>query len=187
MKFIEDKNGNKYYRKKQSIDQLTEQFDFYSDGERYVYLRSNREPYDELGGLKLAVNIKLFMLGSNMDISNLRFAITGGHGLQALETTARNIRISNCVIEDIGGSYLNPKYETRYGNGIEFYSSDAVNVEITDSIIRNVYDVGFTIQGDTGSGDNVLVHDNVFVNNAQDSEIWEGKGAGGVNNFQFYN
>lgn len=185
--FIEDNNGNKYYRKKQSIDQLTEQFDFYSDGERYVYLRSDREPYDELGGLKLAVNIKLFMLGSNMDISNMRFAITGGHGLQALETTARNVKISNCVIEDIGGSYLNPKYETRYGNGIEFYSSDAVNVEITDSIIRNVYDVGFTIQGDTGSGDNVRVHDNVFVNNAQDSEIWEGKGAGGVNYFQFYN
>ena len=185
--FIEDNNGKKYYRKRQSLDQLTEPYDFYSDGERYIYMRSTQDPYTELGGLKLAVNIKLCMMGSNMDISNLRFAITGGHALQALNTPAKNVRISNCIIEDIGGSYLNPKYEKRYGNGIEFYSSDAENVEITDTIIRNVYDVGFTIQGETGSGQNVLVHDNVFVNNAQDSEIWEGPEAGGVNNYQFYN
>ena len=185
--FIEDNNGNKYYHKKKSIDQLTEQYDFYSDGERYIYMQCNRDPYDEFGGLKLAVNIKLFMLSSNMDISNLRFAITGGHAVQALVTPAKNIKISNCVIEDIGGSYLNTDYEERYGNGIEFYSSDAENVEVTDTIIRNVYDVGFTIQGDSGSGQDVLVHDNVFVNNAQDSEIWEGDEAGGVYNYQFYN
>ena len=185
--FIQDDKGTNYYRKKGSLDQLTEPYDFYSDGERYIYLRCNQDPYDELGGLKLAVNIKLFMLGSNMDISNLRFAVTGGHALQALSIPAKNVRISNCVIEDIGGCYLNPKYEKRYGNGIEFYSSDAENVEIKDTIIRNVYDVGFTIQGEVGSGHNVLVHDNVFVNNTQDSEIWEGHEAGGVNNYQFYN
>ena len=185
--FIEDDNGNKYYHKKISLDQLTDLYDFYSDGEQYIYMRSNQDPYEELGGLKLAVNVKLFILGSQMDISNLRFAVTGGHALQAFRTPVKDVRISNCVIEDIGGSYLNPEYEERYGNGIEFYSSDAENVEITDTIIRNVYDVAFTIQGDVGSGHNVLVHDNVFVNNAQDSEIWEGGTAGGVNNYQFYN
>ena len=185
--FIEDENGNKYYNKKKSLDQLTEQYDFYSDGERYIYFRSDRDPYDELGGLKLAVNAKLFILGSNMDISNLRFSITGGHALQAIKTPAKNIRISNCVIEDIGGSYLSQKYDARYGNGIEFYSSDAENVEITDTIIRNVYDVGFTIQGEVGAAYNVFVHDNVFVNNSQDSEIWEGREAEGVSNYQFYN
>ena len=185
--FIEDDNGNKYYNKKNSLDQLTEQFDFYSDGERYIYLRNNKDPYDELGGLKLAVNIKLFMLGSSMDISNLRFSVTGGHGIQALETPAKNVKISNCIIENVGGSYLNPKYEKRYGNGIEFYASDAENIEITDTIIRNVYDVGFTIQGETGFGNNIFVHDNLFINNAQDSEIWEGMQAGGVNNYQVYN
>ncbi len=185
--FMEDDNGNKYYKKKNSIDQLTEKYDFYSDGERYIYLRSDQDPYDELGGLKLAVNVKLFILGSNMDISNLRFAVTGGHALQAKQVTAENIKIRNCIIEDIGGSYLNSKYDARYGNGIEFYSSDAENVEITDTIIRNVYDVAFTIQGEVGAGLNIFVHDNVFVNNSQDSEIWEGRSAGGVNNYQFYN
>ncbi len=185
--FIEDDNGNKYYHKKISIDQLTEEYDFFSDGERYIYLRCDRDPYEKLGGLKLAADTKLFILASNMDISNLRFAYTGGHALQIGGSPAKNIRISNCLIEDIGGSYLDPEYEERYGNGIEFYASDAENIEISDNIIRNVYDVAFTIQGDAGSGRNVLVHDNVLVNNAQDSEIWEGGEAGGVNNYQFYN
>ena len=185
--FIEDNNGNKYYHKKKSLVQLTEQYDFYSDGERYIYFRNDRDPYEALGGLKLAVNAKLFILASNMEISNLRFACTGGHALQIGGAPASNVRITNCLIEDIGGSYLNPEYEERYGNGIEFYSSDAENVEIADNIIRNVYDVAFTIQGDAGSGKDILVHDNVFVNNAQDSEIWEGSAASGVNNYQFYN
>ena len=185
--FIEDDHGNKYYHKKKSLEQLTEKYDFYSDGERYIYFRSDRDPYEMFGGVKLAVNAKLFILDSYMDISNLRFACTGGHALQKGGSSARNIRISNCLIEDIGGSYLDPEYDERYGNGIEFYSSDAENIEITDNIIRNVYDVAFTIQGDAGSGKDVLVHDNVFVNNSQDSEIWEGSAAAGVNNYQFYN
>ena len=185
--FMEDDDGNKYYQKKYSLDQLKEKYDFYSDGERYIYFRSDGDPYEALGGLKLAVNIKLFILDSNMDISNLRFACTGGHALQVGGSPAKNVRISNCLIEDIGGSYLDPEYDERFGNGIEFYSSDAENIEITDNIIRNVYDVAFTIQGDVGSGKDVLVHDNVFVNNAQDSEIWESRAAAGVINYQFYN
>ena len=184
--FMEDDSGNKYYQKKYSLDQLKEKYDFYSDGERYIYVRSDRDPYEALGGLKLVADIKLFILSSNMDISNLRFAYTGGHALQIRGSSAKNVRISNCVIEDIGGSYLDPEYDERFGNGIEFYSSDVETVEITDNIIRNVYDVAFTIQGDVGSGKDVLVHDNVFVNNAQDSEIWEGREAAGVNNYQFY-
>ena len=184
--FIEDDNGNKYYHKRNSVGQLTEKYDFCSDGERYIYFRTDQDPYETLGGLKLAVNVKLFILASNMDISNLRFACTGGHALQIGGSPARNIRITNCLIEDIGGSYLDPEYEERYGNGIEFYACDAEDIEITDNIIRNVYDVAFTIQGDAGSGRNVLVHDNVFVNNAQDSEIWEGRAAAGVINYQFY-
>ena len=160
--FIEDDNGNKYYHKKNSLDKLTEEFDFYSDGEQYIYFRSARDPYELLGGLKLAVNNKLFILSSNMAISNLRFACTGGHALQIGGAPASNVRITNCLIEDIGGSYLNPEYEERYGNGIEFYSSDAENVEIADNIIRNVYDVAFTIQGDAGSGKDILVHEQVI-------------------------
>ncbi len=185
--FIEDNNGTKYFRKQPSIDRLTELYDFYSDNERYVYIRSDSEPYETLGGLKLASRVKLFILHTGMDISNLRLSHTGAHAFQGSGGSTKNIKIHDCVIEDIGGSYLDIDWEERYGNGIEFYQTDTENVDIYNNIVRNVYDVAFTIQGDAGSGKDVLVHDNVFVANSQDSEIWEDDQATGINNYQFYN
>ena len=185
--FIEDDNGTKYFRKQSSIDNLTRLYDFYSDNERYVYIRSDGEPYETLGGLKLASRVNLFILRTGMDISNLRLSYTGAHAFQGASGSTKNIKIHDCVIEDIGGSYLDVNWETRYGNGIEFYETDTENVDIYNNIVRNVYDVAFTIQGDAGSAKDVLVHDNVFVTNTQDSEIWEDEQATGINNYQFYN
>ena len=36
--FLEDDNGNKYYNKKDSINALSNNYDFYSDGEQYLYM-----------------------------------------------------------------------------------------------------------------------------------------------------
>ena len=101
------------------------------------------------------------------------------------DASTENVQISNSIIEDIGGSYL--KGTIRYGNGIEFYGTDVSNVVIKNNIIRNVYDVGFTIQGTQGSGQNVVVRDNVFVSNSQDSEIWESGSATGIKSYEFTN
>lgn len=101
------------------------------------------------------------------------------------DTSIENVEISKNIIEDIGGSYL--KGTTRYGNGIEFYGTNASNVVVKNNIIRNVYDVGFTMQGTQGSGSNVVVRDNVFVNNSQDSEIWESGSATGIKSYEFTN
>ena len=184
--FMEDDSGNKYYNKKISIEALSKQYDFYSDNEQYLYMYTNSNPYTTLGQLKVAVRISLLYLRSNMEVSNIRFAYTGAHGIVG-GGTLENIKVTNCIIENIGGSYLYPTDEIRYGNGIEFYESDTKNVEITNNIIRNVYDVGFTMQGSAGSGTDIFVHDNVFVSNSQDSEIWEDPPATGINNYQFYN
>ncbi len=185
--FLEDDNGNKYYNKKNSIDSLSSKYDFYSDGEQYLYLYTNTNPYNELGNIKAAVKTGLLYLRSNMDISNLRLAYSGGHGIVGGSQTLENIKISNCIIENIGGSYLFYGDTTRYGNGLEFYESNTSNVEVCNNIFRNIYDVAFTMQGSAGSGTNILVHDNVFVSNSQDSEIWEDPPATGINNYQFYN
>ena len=48
------------------------------------------------------------------------------------------------------------------GNGIEFYESDVKNVKIHKNIIRNVYDVAFTIQGEKGSGTNITLTNILF-------------------------
>ncbi len=188
--FLEDDKGTKYYNKKVSIESLNSKYDFYSDGNQYLYMYIDSNPYDVLGNLKVVVRSNLMTLSSNMKISNIRFSYTGGHAIEGAATNEENIIITNCIIENIGGSYLYSSSltnDTRYGNGIEFYGSNAKDIVITNNIFRNIYDVAFTIQGTSGSGTNIYVHDNVFINNSQDSEIWESGKATGVYNYQFYN
>lgn len=186
--FLEDDKGNKYYNKKLTLEDLTENYQFYSDKSQYLYMYLDSNPYKVLGKLKAVGKSNLFYISSNTNVSNLKFEYTGGHGIQGNDEEEDNITISNCIFDNIGGSYLySYQSSVRYGNGIEFYGSNASNVDIYDNIIRNVYDVGFTIQGTKGSGKNVKVHDNVMITNTQDSEIWESENATGVYGYEYYN
>ncbi|MBQ3514048.1 MAG: hypothetical protein IJA32_09680 [Lachnospiraceae bacterium] len=182
--FLEDKNGVKYYNKKGTLAELENEFDFYCDG-TYLYIKSATNPYQKLGELKLATKTNLFILTSNMKVENIKLCGTGAHGFLNSEVSVTNVELSNNVIQDIGGSYL--KGTTRYGNGIEFYGTNVSNLVVRNNIIRNVYDVGFTIQGTAGSGKNVTVKNNVFVQNSHDSEIWESGSATGVKGYEFTN
>ncbi len=182
--FIEDKNGNKLYNKKASLAECVNEYDFYCDS-TYLYIKSKKNPYNALGVLKLATRTNLLITSSNMKIENLKLCGTGAHGMVNSDDTVVNVEICRNVIENIGGSYLNGT--TRYGNGIEFYGADVSKISVHDNIIRNTYDVGFTIQGNEGSGKNVTVKKNVFVQNSHDSEIWESGSATGVNGYEFAN
>ena len=182
--FLEDKNGIKYFNKKSELSQLENEYDFYCD-RNYLYIKSDENPYKKLGELKLATKTNLLIVQSNLKIENMMFSDTGAHGLVNSDETIENVEISNNIIQNIGGSYLNGT--TRYGNGIEFYSADVSNIVVKDNIIRNVYDVGFTMQGTKGSGKNVVVKDNAFVSNSQDSEIWENGSATGIESYEFTN
>lgn len=182
--YLEAGNGVKYYNKKASLSELGNEYDFYCDG-TYLYIKSEENPYDKLGVLKLATKTNLCGIKSNMKIENIKFSGTGAHGLLSSQTNISNVQISGNIIENIGGSYL--KGTTRYGNGIEFYGADVSDVVVKNNIIRNVYDVGFTMQGTQGSGKNVVVKDNVFVANSQDSEIWENGSATGIESYEFTN
>ena len=163
---------------------MENEFDFYCDG-TYLYIKSATNPYQKLGELKLATKTNLFILTSNMKVENIKLCGTGAHGFLNSEVSVTNVELSNNVIQDIGGSYL--KGTTRYGNGIEFYGTNVSNLVVRNNIIRNVYDVGFTIQGTAGSGKNVTVKNNVFVQNSHDSEIWESGSATGVKGYEFTN
>ena len=183
--FLEDANGVKYYNRIYKYEDLQNEYDFHCDG-TYLYLKCDENPYQKLGTLKLAPKVNLVMLHSNMKIKNLRVSGTGAHGLLGAGGSIGNIEISKNVIEDIGGSYLYGN-GTRYGNGIEFYGTNVSNLTVKSNIIRNTYDVGFTIQGTEGSGTNVALKGNVFVNNSQDSEIWESGNATGIHSYEFTN
>lgn len=182
--FIEDEKGNKYYKRVNSIELIKEQYDFYCD-DTYLYIKSLKNPYEQLGELKLATRTNLILLKSNMQIQNIKVEDTGAQGIVGIGEKIENIVIENCNIQDIGGSIL--KEDVRYGNGIEFYNMHTKNVEVKNNIIKNTYDVAFTIQGTVGSGENIKVHDNVLINNTQDSEIWENTDAKGIVDYKNYN
>ena len=80
-----------------------------------------------------------------MKVENLHIQGTGAHGIVDSGNLNENIEIVNNIIEDIGGSFLYQNSTTRYGNGIEFYGTDVKNLKIHKNILRNIYDVGFTI------------------------------------------
>lgn len=180
--FLEDNTGTKYFNKKGTLSDLENQYDFYCD-ESYLYMKSDENPYSKLGELKLATRTNLFIMHSNLKVENMEFSGTGAHAIVGSDENTENVEISNNIIQDIGGSYL--RGTIRYGNGIEFYGTNVSNVEVKDNLIRNIYDVGFTIQGTQGSGKNVVVKNNVFVSNSQDSEIWESGSATGVESYEF--
>ena len=183
--FMETKNKTKYYNLKPNLSELTELYDFYSN-ETYFFVRTNGStPYEELGELKLATKINILIICSNMKVENLHIQGTGAHGIVGSGNLNENIEIVNNIIEDIGGSFLYQNSTTRYGNGIEFYGTDVKNLKIHKNILRNIYDVGFTIQGQKGSGTNITVTKNIFCLNSQDSEIWEVNEANGVYNYFF--
>ena len=181
--FMETKNKTKYYNLKSELSELSELYDFYSN-EKYLYVRTNgASPYEELGELKLAPRLFVLIMCSNVKVEDLHIQGTGAHGIVGSGTTNENIEIVNNIIEDIGGSFLYG--DVRYGNGIEFYETDVKNLKIHKNIIRNVYDVAFTIQGEKGSGTNITLTNNIFCLNSQDSEIWEDMEATGVYNYVF--
>ncbi|MDF2927438.1 MAG: type sorting protein [Paenibacillaceae bacterium] len=191
--FMEADDGVKYGVRKQNAETAINKYDFYCD-DTHIYVKTNINPYIELGQLKLAVHADLFRLSSNMEVSGLRFQYAGGHGIN-INRDSTNVYVHDNVIEDIGGSDgrdrdLRPGEKfTKLGNGIEFFNG-ASNIVIERNIIRNTYDVGFTLQGTDGNWDNIIVRNNIFSHNTQAFESWTAVTTStysGITNFEFVN
>ena len=183
--FLLDEKNNTYYNLKTNISDIENLYDFFCDG-TYLYIKTNKTtPFEEFGILKLATNIKLFNLHSNMLIENLIIEGTGSNSMfdNSSNSLLENITIRNMIIENIGGSNLNEN--KRYGNAILFNNTDIKNITITKNIIRNVYNVGLAIQNI--SGNDILVNNNIFVCNLQDFEISEKNDNNGIHNYNFKN
>ena len=181
--FMEAKNKTKYYNLKKTLSELTEPYDYYYN-ERYLFVRTNgATPYEELGELKLATGISILVMRSNIKVENLHLQGTGQHGMRGNRKEIENVEIVNNIVEDIGGIFNSGK--ERYGNGIDFFQIDVKNVKIHKNIVRNTYDVAFTIQGSQGSGTNISLTKNIFCLNSQDSEIWQNSKATGIYNYNF--
>lgn len=185
--FFKDEQGNIYGMRKKDKSLLKSEGDFYCEG-KYLYLYSNDHPANKYGKITLAVNASIVRLVDGMMIENLIIQDTGGHGIQRKDglKSLKNIYINNCVIQNIGGSILREAEFLRYGNGIEFYDTDAENITVENNIIRNTYDVAFTCQGDRGSGKNIELKNNIFISNTQNCEFWFTSKEGGMESFSYH-
>lgn len=210
--FLEDSNGKKYYSLKASAADCIAQYDYYcSEDEKAIYIKTAVDPYRELGPLTLAMSGAVVKMSPGMNIHDLHIRY-GGYGMywgnrsRVPRDTCKDVRVYDCVIEDIGGCELYRQDDgsiVRAGNGIELYDAGS-NVTIENNIFRNIYDVAFTVQGgreddpntsgneekiSPGIWKNVIVQNNIFAYNTQALEIWcSSKDAGdGVQGLDFKN
>ena len=169
--FIADEQGNIYGERKSSKEELEEEYQFYCEN-NYFYLKSEKNPTDVLGKIKFVARNCLVNVSSNTILDGIDVQYTGVHGIYKKDDYITNVYIHDCIIQNIGGSVQNNTTFTRYGNGIEFWNQGK-NILIENCIIRNIYDAGFTFQGNsvTTGFENIIARNNIFINCTYSSEI----------------
>lgn len=201
--FYRTEDGSILSEKVSSLDALTSasEFAFFSTG-KMLYIKSGANPVSTLGTLYVAnggvqgtnKNPAPVMLSSNSDVSHFWVRDSGGHGVIQASNKTSYINFHDSIVSDIGGAYeAKSDSTTRLGNGIEFYNQNSAsthaNILISNNIVRNVFDSGFTIQGDeSGNASDVSVTNNIFVNVGMNIEMWGGnKSNVNVKNNYFWN
>ncbi len=194
--FVQDRNGKKYGEHKQYVpasndfSNAKEKYD-YLEVDKYLYIKTDVNPIDELGELTLGGYVTLYYVGDNTVTEDLHLQNTGWNGVEKRVYPIKNVTIRNCIVDNIGGSqqwgiYNSEGKFTLFGNGIQFWDG-ADDILVEKNIIRNVYDAGFTIQSHVGSYDNVVVRDNLFINNEYSVELWDSQSSTGIYNYEQYN
>lgn len=170
--FFADDNGNIYGARKRRKDLMISEFDFYCE-DNFIYVKCSENPSKKLGKVKFVSRYNLFCVSSNMIVENLNIQYTGAHGIVNKTFDVNNAYIQDCIVEKIGGSVHTMDTFARYGNGIQFWNYSN-NLVVKRCIIRDVYDAGFTVQGNnvtTGFKD-TYINDNVFINNNYSIELF---------------
>ena len=90
--------------------------------DNYLYIKSDRNPSEKLGNIKIIPRNDLVKISSNTIVDGLNIQYTAAHGISKSEDTIENVYIYDCIIQNIGGSVQNSNTFTRYGNGIEFWN-----------------------------------------------------------------
>ena len=163
---------------------VNRQWDFAGeDGLLYVYSTNN--PALLSHDIRVAVNVHGLRLSSHTAVSNLAVVATGAHGIYAgwSSTPTVDMRISDCVFENIGGSELVNfgKLRVRYGNGVEF-GSNCADAVVERCEFRGIYDVAFTMQGSPSviGWSDIHMRNCVIRDSSQAFEVWCKEAAPGL-------
>lgn len=160
--------------KRWNTESLKKQGDFYHDlSDSRVYFYSEKEPTTLYSAMEAARRRNIVALGKNKHfiVDGFTIAYTGAHGANG---APEDCVIRNCDFRWIGGSLLYTRNgrPTRYGNGVEFWSS-CKNIVVEHNTFEDVYDTAMTNQGpDAGRIVNVVWQNNKTVRCEQAYEIW---------------
>ncbi len=161
--------------KKNKLANLTKNFYFYCDdnnGRTYLYYDKGN-PGKLFKSMELCQRIHLMHAVNAVDVTidNIALRYSGSFGI-SFSWSAKNVKVTNCDIGWIGGSYMPNSGGSRYGNGIEFYNS-AVDVLVENCWVYQVYDAGITNQGNAGNDMiNVTFKENLVEYCTWNIETW---------------
>lgn len=163
-------NGITYARSfYNSTAELTQDWDFYSATDGYVYVKLSSDI--NVNTVLLAPKINIFNLISGLEVYGIQGEDTGAHFIGG---NASNCIIANNKIRNIGGSWLPGTTPVRYGNAVEIYGGGK-NINVFGNILDNVWDVAFTMQGDTTNNwEDISFKNNQTLNCCQSIEFWVG-------------
>jgi hypothetical protein len=167
--------------KRYSVEALGADWEFYSDegpGETlYVYSEAN--PGSRAQEILQAPRLSLIVPRTALAISQIHFQGTGAH---VHGGAARDFDFEGNEVSEIGGCRLANEFgETRYGNGIQFYTEaggvPTKRCNVRRNIFRDIYDVAMTLQGPdlqaaTAGWEDVHFTDNISIRCAQALELW---------------
>ncbi len=138
--------------KKFSVDELTDNGDFYHDlSTNILYLKcSVGNPGAYFKNIEIAHFGNMFFVedyATDISFDNLCIKYGGSHGI-GTRGHNKNINVTNCEIAFIGGSQQNPEKlgNLRYGNGIQFWA-EAQDCIIENNWLYQIYDAALTFQG----------------------------------------
>ncbi len=131
-----------------------------------LYLRSDKgNPAERFTNIEFNPRESVITNGNATDVTidNLTIRHGGVHGVSS--STTRNLTVTNCVFEWIGGScqnYTDGSY-VRLGNAVEVYGGCEGYI-VDNCYITDVYDAGVTHQVTQGSND-IVMKDVTYSNN----------------------
>lgn len=167
-----------------ALADLAAPWDFYCDIPGHtLYVKAPAKPTDVAADVKAAPNGNAYgdsgtviycQYGSN-DVHDIHVTGSGGCGIRG---SGSDVRVHECLIDYIGGSWLPNVGDgtTRYGNGIEHWPNVS-RWTIENNEIAHVYDVAWSTQGRDSTGGTVAWEDMMVRNNhihdcGQSIELW---------------
>lgn len=168
-------HGKQIGNKRSKLANLSQNYDFYSDeGNGYCYLYLNTgNPGVKYESIDLCPRV-IVMSGrgkvEDVLVDNICMKYSGAFGV-SINNTSKNVRVTNCEIGFMGGSYMPNSGGSRYGNGIEFYGN-AIDCLVQNNWVYQVYDAGITHQGTESVMKNITFDKNLVEYCTWSIEVW---------------